>query len=145
MTLGGASNLRNWSHHKEGRCRQEISNKRTNEAESDQNHNTDKNNLAQNRELGDFINACDGSIEVFNNIPYSQSIKSDDVIIGELGDDDFMNDAYIAGLIDLEGRDSISGAQKCSFLCCKPFTEIDWLLQFRRAISRILSAFMVAR
>lgn len=126
ITSGGAKDTENRSRHKPGQCQQEIGNTRRSEAESNRSHNTDdNNNFAQNLELGDFVSASDASKEVFNNMSHSQNSDSEDMIVGHLEDNNFMDDEYIARLLDLDGYGSISGARKCSFVCYEAPTEID--------------------
>ena len=104
---------------------QEIDHKGNSEAESYENDKADKNSFAQNLELGDFLSANDASKKGFNNISYSQSSESDDVMVGEFEDNDLMDDEYIAGLLDLESHYAIPGAQECSVLCFQAHTDID--------------------
>lgn len=93
-----------------GQGQQETSNKWNNTAKSSQNCSIDKNNFAQNLELGELACARDASKEGFNLIPGSQTFKSDDVMVGELDNDESMDENYITQLLNLEGPDFISCA-----------------------------------
>ena len=140
---GESEDPKNRSGHKTGHRQKKSSNTWNNEAESSQDHSISKNSFAENFELGEFVCARDSPKEVSNNIPGSKSSKSDDIMLGEFDTDDFIDGDYIAGLLDLDAQELISGARSCSFSCCKAPTEIGRLLQFRQALFRTLSALVL--